>query len=141
MLAAATFAANVSAQNTAITANKAGDNWYVGVNAGVATTLTKANNLVNEGGFFKGIAPTVGVRIGKNLTTVFGLAAEGDVFFKSNKKWADCSKTFIEGLNVDLLGTFNLSNLFAGYKGEPRAFEVIALGGFGWDHMFNHAAK
>ena len=29
MLAAATFAANVSAQGTAITSNKFGDNWYI----------------------------------------------------------------------------------------------------------------
>ena len=138
MLAAATFAANVSAQGTAITSNKAGDNWYVGINGGIATTLTKQNP---DGGFFKALAPTVGVRVGKNLTTVFGLAAEGDVIFKSNEKWAAGSKTFIENLNVDLLGTFNLSNLFAGYQGEPRAFELIALGGFGWNHGFNHASK
>jgi outer membrane protein OmpA-like peptidoglycan-associated protein len=61
--------------------------------------------------------------------------------FKSNKKWADLSKTFVEDINVDLLGTVNLSNAFAGYQGEPRAFEVIALGGFGWSHGFNHASK
>ena len=93
-------------------------------------------------GFFKSMAPTVGVRVGKNLTTVFGLAAEGNVFTQTNEKWANVSgKTFIEALNVNLLGTFNLNNLFAGYQGEPRAFEVIALGGFGWDHAFNHASK
>ena len=28
-------------------------------------------------------------------------------------------------VNVNLLGTFNLNNLFAGYPGEPRSFEVI----------------
>jgi len=138
MLAAATFAANVSAQGTAITSNKFGDNWYLGVNAGVSTTLTKQNP---DGGFFKALAPTFGVRLGKNFTTVFGLALDADMHFKSNKKWADASKTFVEDINVDLLGTFNLSNLLAGYKGEPRPFEVIALYGFGWTHGFNHASK
>ena len=146
MLAAATFAANVSAQGTATTANKFGDNWYVGINAGVATQMTKQvsyDDLLNayQGGFFKGIAPTVGVRLGKNLTTVFGLALDADLMFKSNKKWYAGSKTFIENIDLDLLGTFNLNNLFAGYKGEPRAFEVIALYGFGWTHGFNHASK
>ena len=92
-------------------------------------------------GFFKSIAPTVGVRVGKNLTTVFGLALEGDVVFKSNNKWYPGSKTFIEGLSLDLMGTFNMSNLFAGYKGEPRPFEVIGLYGFGWEHDFNHLPK
>ena len=37
MLAVAMMTASVSAQNTAVTANKAGDNWYIGINAGVAT--------------------------------------------------------------------------------------------------------
>ena len=138
MLAAVTFAANVSAQGTAITSNKFGDNWYVGINGGVSTTLTKQTP---DGGFFKALAPTVGVRVGKNLTTVFGLAADADMHFKSNDKWYAGSKTFVEDVNVDLLGTFNLSNLFAGYKGEPRTFEVIALGGFGWTHAFNHLSK
>ena len=138
MLAAGFMAASVNAQNTAITANKAGDNWYIGANAGVSTTLTKNTE---NGGFFKSLAPTFGVRVGKNLTTVFGLALDADMHFKSNDKWYAGSKTFIEDVNVNLLGTFNLSNLFAGYPGEPRAFEVIALGGFGWEHGFNHISK
>ena len=138
MLAAATFAANVSAQGTTVTSNKFGDNWYIGANAGVSTTLTKQNP---DGGFFKALAPTFGVRVGKNLTTVFGLALDADMHFKSNEKWSAGSKTFVEDVNTNLLGTFNLSNLFAGYPGEPRAFEVIALGGFGWKHGFNHVSK
>jgi outer membrane protein OmpA-like peptidoglycan-associated protein len=138
MLAAGMMAASVNAQNTTITANKGGDNWYIGANAGVSTTLTKQTP---DGGFFKALAPTFGVRVGKNLTTVFGLALDADMHFKSNEKWGAGSKTFIEDVNVDLLGTFNLSNLFGGYKGEPRPFEVIALGGFGWTHGFNHVSK
>ena len=139
MLAAATFAANVSAQGTAITANKFGDNWYVGVNAGVATPMQK----YGDNGFMKGFAPNVGLRVGKNLTTVFGLAAEGQAYFlsKSDSKSMMGNKTFINATNVSLLGTFNLNNLFAGYKGEPRAFEVIALGGFGWEHTFGGLSK
>ena len=138
MLAAGMMAASVNAQNTVITSNKAGDNWYIGANAGVSTTLTKQTP---DGGFFKSLAPTFGVRVGKNLTTVFGLALDADMHFKSNDKWYADSKTFVEDINVNLLGTFNLSNLFAGYPGEPRAFEVIALGGFGWEHGFNHISK
>ncbi len=34
-----------------------------------------------------------------------------------------------------------MSNLFAGYKGEPRAFEVIGLAGLGWSHGFGQATK
>ena len=137
MLAAATFAANVSAQNTVITSNKAGDNWYAGINAGAATPQQK----FGDNGFLKGFAPKVGVRVGKNLTTVFGLAADADLYFESSEKSLMKQKTFIDNLNVDLMGTFNLSNLFAGYKGEPRCFEVIGLAGLGWTHAFGTPAK
>ena len=140
MIAATMMAASVSAQNTAITSSKAGDNWYFGINAGVST-LPKESYKDGGNGFFKSIAPTFGVRLGKNLTTVFGLAIDADTHFKSNDKWNGGSKTFLEDLNLDLMGTFNLSNLFAGYQGEPRAFELIALGGFGWTHVFNHTNK
>ena len=138
LFAAAMMAASVSAQdNTAITANKAGDNLYFGINAGVTTRVKESFNGADDG-MFKSLAPTLGVRLGKNLTTVFGLAADADMYFKTNDKFFAGSKTFVETVNVNLMGTFNLSNLFAGYPGEPRAFELIALGGFGWGHYFNH---
>lgn len=126
--------ASVSAQKTAVTANKAGDNWYVGINAGAATPMQKWG----DSGFFKGFAPKLGVRVGKNLTTVFGLAADADIYFgsKTDSKSMLGTKTFVNAMNLDLLGTFNLMNAFAGYKGEPRSFEIIALGGFGWSHQF-----
>ena len=139
MIAVAAFAANASAQNTAVTSNKFGDNWYLGINAGAATPMQKYGDY----GFFKGFAPKVGVRLGKNLTTVFGLALDADAYIlsKSDSKSLMGNKTLVNATNVSLLGTFNLSNLFAGYKGEPRCFEVIALGGFGWAHAFGGLSK
>jgi outer membrane protein OmpA-like peptidoglycan-associated protein len=139
MLAAGMMAASVNAQNTTITANKGGDNWYMGVNVGVATPQQKFGDY----GFFKGFAPKLGVRVGKNLTTVFGLALDADVYMlsKEDSKSLMGTKTFVDNMNVDLLGTFNLSNLFAGYQGEPRAFEVSFLAGLGWSHGFGQAWK
>ena len=139
MLAAGMMAASVNAQNTAITSNKFGDNWYMGVNVGVATPQQKFGDY----GFFKGFAPKLGVRVGKNLTTVFGLAADVDLYMlsKVDSKSLMGTKTFVDNMNVDLLGTFNLSNLFAGYQGEPRAFEVSFLAGLGWSHGFGQAWK
>ena len=139
MLAAGMMAASVNAQNTAITSNKFGDNWYMGVNVGVATPQQKFGDY----GFFKGFAPKLGVRVGKNLTTVFGLALDADVYMlsKVDSKSLMGTKTFVDNMNVDLLGTFNLSNLFAGYQGEPRAFEVSFLAGLGWSHGFGQAWK
>ena len=134
-IAAAAIAVSASAQRTTITANKAGDNIYVGVNAGAITGLKNADP--NNKNAFKVFSPEFGVRVGKNFTTVFGLALDANAYFNANKKESVfSSKTFVKGLDVDLLGTANLMNLFAGYKGEPRFFEIIALGGFGWTHAF-----
>lgn len=138
MFAAAMLTMSASAQRTVVTANKAGDNWYVGLNAGVATPMQKwadpKTGKCDDAGFLKGITPEVGLRVGKNLTTVFGLALDVDFYFlnKEDAKSLVGSKTFINQTNFDLMATFNLNNLFAGYKGEPRPFEVIALVGGGY---------
>ena len=142
-IAAAAIAVSASAQpRTTITANKAGDNIYVGVNGGAVTGFKnnfKNAGLIDKKNAFSAFTPEFGVRVGKNFTTVFGLALDANVYFNAHKK--ECvfhaSKTFVQGLDVDLLGTANLMNLFAGYKGEPRFFEIYALGGFGWTHGFN----
>ena len=138
VFAAAMLTASASAQKTAITSNKAGDNWYVGANVGIATPIAKFpyQNDAEGAGRLKGFAPKLGVRVGKNLTTVFGLALDADLYFEASDKSAMKQYTFVDAINVDLLGTFNLSNAFAGYKGEPRPFEVIALVGGGYSHTY-----
>ena len=134
MLAVSMMTASVSAQNTAVTANKAGDNWYIGVNAGVATPVMK----INDFGRFKGFSPELGVRVGKNLTTVFGLALDINNYFgnKSNAKSMFGSKTFVNATDFDILTTWNLMNAFGGYQGQPRKFEVIALAGGGYSRAW-----
>ena len=125
-LIAATFiAASVSAQT--VTESKTSDNWYVGINGGVAWKTTENSWLSNLNG-------NAGLRIGRYFTPVFGLAVEGNVHF-SNKPY-ESTGTAINYLNTNLLGTINLSNWFGGYKGEPRAFEVSVLYGPGWGHIF-----
>ena len=82
-----------------------------------------------------------GLRIGRWFTPVFGLAAEGNVYFNDHcKHYMPQSKTLARYMNVGLIGTVNLSNWFAGYKGEPRLFEVVPVFGFGWGHTFGTAA-
>jgi outer membrane protein OmpA-like peptidoglycan-associated protein len=136
--AAAMLTASVSAQRTAITANKAQDNWYIGINAGVATPMNKFKVGADDYGFMKGVSPEFGLRIGKNLTTVFGLALDVNAYFlnKTDSKSMFGSKTFVNATDFDILSTWNLSNAFAGYKGEPRAFEVIALAGGGYSRAW-----
>ena len=143
MFAAAMLTMSASAQRTAVTANKAQDNWYVGINAGVATNMQKWGYEAagdKKAGFFKGFSPELGIRVGKNLTTVFGLALDVNAYFankdveagKLNTKSTFGSKTLINATDFDLMTTWNMNNLFAGYKGEPRTFELIALVGGGY---------
>lgn len=141
MVAAAMLTANVPAQNTVLTSNKGSDNWYFGINAGVASTPSLTDEGRENATKFKGLAANASLRFGRNFTTVFGLAAEGTLYGLSDQKSILSSKTFIEATNISLLGTFNLCNLLAGYPGEPRVFEVIALGGFGWMHAYGTAPK
>ncbi len=132
--AAAAIAVSASAQKTAVTASKACDNIYVGINAGAATPITNGEKWGEPS--FSTFNPKLGVRVGKNFTTVFGLAVDAEATMNVVENRLFDSKTFIDDIDINLLGTANLSNLFAGYKGEPRPFEVIALGGFGWGHSF-----
>ena len=141
MLAAAMLTVSASAQKTATTSNKAGDNWYVGLNAGVATPISQFSVNGEEWGRLKGFAPKLGVRVGKNLTTVFGLALDADMYFESSEKSMMKEYTFIDAINVDIMGTFNLSNAFAGYQGQPRGFEVIALVGGGYSHTYGNVSS
>ena len=125
LFAAAMLSASVSAQT--VQESKTFDNIYIGVNGGVATKTTGNRWLSN-------LNPNAGLRIGRWFTPVFGLAIEGNAYF-SNKP-AESVGTVVRGINTQLLGTVNLSNWFGGYKGEPRAFEVVALYGLGWGHLF-----
>ena len=127
MLAAASMAASVSAQTVA--ESKTFDNIYVGINGGVATKTTGHKWLSD-------LDPNAGIRIGRYFTPVFGLAIEGNAYF-SNKPWPSTG-TVVRATNASLLGTVNLSNWFGGYKGEPRTFEVSALYGLGWMHVFTN---
>ena len=132
LFAALMMTASVSAQNTAVTSNNFGDNWYIGLNGGVATP-TKGH------AWMKDLTPNLGLRLGKNLNTVFGLALEANAYMKSacdGKGPNYDTKTFIDATDINLLGTFNLSNLFGRYQGKPRNFEVIGLYGFGWGHIY-----
>ena len=127
LFAAAVMAVSASAQTVA--ESKTFDNVYVGVNAGVLTETTGH-------AWLKELTPNFGVRVGRNFTPVFGLAAESNIYFKKTSGFT--TGTLVNSMNTSLLGTVNLSNWFGGYKGEPRFFEVTALYGLGWGHTFSN---
>lgn len=134
LFAAAVMAASASAQT--VTESKTFDNMYFGINTGVSTA-TKGHHWLQD------FRPNLGVRLGRNFTPVFGLAAESNIYFKEvGRKQGGLHKTgtAVNGINTSLLGTVNLTNWVGGYKGEPHCFEVSAVYGLGWSHVFSNAA-
>lgn len=128
LFAAAAMAVSVNAQT--VTESKTFDNFYIGINGG-AQVKTTGESWMNN------LNSNAGLRIGRWFTPVFGLAAEGNVYFNDHcKHFMPQSKTVARYMNVGLIGTVNLSNWFAGYQGEPRLFEVVPVFGFGWGHTF-----
>ena len=128
LFAAAAMAVSVNAQT--VTESKTFDNFYIGINGG-AQVKTTGESWMNN------LNSNAGLRIGRWFTPVFGLAAEGNVYFNDHcKHYMPQSKTVARYMNVGLIGTVNLSNWFAGYQGEPRLFEVVPVFGFGWGHTF-----
>lgn len=130
LMAAAVIAVSASAQT--VTESKTFDNVYIGINGGVTTKATGHE-------WLKDLNGNAGLRIGRNFTPVWGMAVEGNVYF-CNQPW-ESTGTFASAVNTGLIGTVNLSNWFGGYKGEPRTFEVTALYGLGWGHVFGHSGK
>lgn len=124
----ALICAVVSAKAQIATENSnALDNVSVGVTAGVSTPLD-----------FNSVFPlntNIGLKLQKDFSPVFGLQAEGLAVLNDNH-FSDI-KTAVKATNVGLNGVFNLSNIFKGYRGTPRTFEVSAVGGFGWLHTWN----
>ena len=128
MLAGAAVAANAQSVGS-ISNSKFFDNWQVGVNVGGYTPTT-------GNAFFKSARPNFGVEVGKQISPSFRLGLDGTAYINDNS-FGVRNPLAIEHVNVAMLGNFNLSNIFAGYKGEPRKFEVEAVAGPGWFHSFN----
>lgn len=99
-----------------------GDNWSIGIHAGVTTPLTHS-------AFFPNMRATWELGIGKQLTPFFGMGVEAMTSINTT-----ASKTAFDNTNVSLLTSVNLSNLFAGYWGTPRLFEIETVAGLGWMH-------
>lgn len=126
------FSAVVVNAQTAVQTSKVFDNTFIGVEGGVSTPLT-----------FDNVFPlnsTVTLRVGKLFTPVVGAEVEGTTWFGSRAGYADrfdgYTHNAFRGLYVGLNGLVNLTNLFYGYNGSPRIFEVSAVAGPGWIHTF-----
>lgn len=112
--------------------NKFADNWYVGLQAGVASKTTHQAVLKN-------INPDFGIRLGKWMTPSFGLALDAEGFLGNKVYGSDYTDASgIKSFQMNVLTQWNLSNIFGGYPGEPRNFEVIGNIGIGWGHNWGN---
>ena len=86
-----------------------------------------------------------GLELRKQITPVIGFGLEGEATInttsweKTPNYWGPKSPNIIDHTLAGLFGTVNLSNLFMGYKGMPRVFEVEGVIGAGWLHAFHRA--
>ena len=100
------------------------DNWSIGlVGGGVVPTV--------QSDYIKDMRGTYGLDLTKQITPGFGLGLEYLVSHNTTG-----GGNVFDRQNLSLLGKFNLSNLFCGYNGQPRLFEVEAVAGVGWGHDF-----
>ena len=103
------------------------DNWYVGLQTGMATKTTNND-------WLKNLNPQASLRVGRSMTPTVGWAAEAVGYFKDNR--FGYSRNVIKALDANLLVDVNLSRLLGGYSGRPRRVEVAALAGPGINHIF-----
>ena len=99
-----------------------------------ATTAGVAGEWHN--GFWKNMRANAGIEIRKQITPCFGLGVEGDAYFNKQGFAFNGPKTAVDMVYAGAFGAFNLSNIFGGYKGSPRLFEIEAVYGAGWMHWF-----
>ncbi|MFC2450167.1 MAG: OmpA family protein [Flavobacteriaceae bacterium] len=104
------------------------DNWQVGVNVGGYTPTAGYP-------FFKSTRFNFGAEISKQISTGFRFGIDATAYINNNSDGYRNPLT-IDYTNVAILANFNLNNIFGGYKGAPRKFEVEAFAGIGWLHFF-----
>ena len=116
--------ANAQTDQMALQGTKLRDNWSIELKAGMVTPLTHSS-------FFKDARFGFGLGVSKQLTPIFGMEVQGMGYVNTTS-----SKTAIDVSDVSLLNKFNLMNLFGGYLGTPRVFELEAVAGIGWMHYY-----
>lgn len=128
LAAAAVLAVSANAQKAeALSGNKFFDNWSVGVNAGAVSPVTPFSwtNLYEKSRF------TFGAELTKEWNPVFATSFEAAAYVNTTGE-----STAIDQAIGMFFGKVNFSNLFFGYKGAPRTFEVQGRFGMGWGTNF-----
>ena len=104
------------------------DNVYVGIEGGAATQMD-----MNSVFPWNAVA---GIKIGKELTPIVGVEIFNQFFFGDNTAEKPWSVAMVKGNNLGANATINLNNLFDGYPGKPRVFEIKVNSGLSWIHRW-----
>lgn len=108
------------------------DNWSFTLKGGgvFATNTATGEDFLKTG---RGI---VGAEIKKQITPSFGLGFEGEWTVNTSSWGGYRTANAFDNSYVGMFGAVNLMNLFAGYAGQPRVFEIEAVAGAGWLHGY-----
>lgn len=117
-------ALTINAQTVVVKGGGFWDNWSMGVQGGATMKMSGES-------FFKSARPAFGLTLGKQWTPILGMDIQGMGYVNTTN-----SSTMIDASDVSLIGRMNLMNLFAGYNGMPRPFEVETVTGLGWLHHY-----
>ena len=134
-LAACAVAGTASAQFSNFSSDsRFGDNWSLGVEAGVQTNLSQFHT--PQGAVF-------GINLGKDFTPYFGMSIEALAGANNIGNWMVPSGHFHNGTAIDYLtgfvtGRWNVTNSFCGFNGGRRTFEVETNVGVGYGRFFSN---
>lgn len=123
----------ISANAEALTGTKFTDNWSIGFNAGGSQPLA------HNDAFFDNWRGQFGVELYKQFTPVFKAGVDFTAGVNTTGVYGERgTRTAFDTSNLSLNGGLNLMNLFGGYKGTPRLFEIETIFGIGWSHMYTN---
>lgn len=117
-------ALTINAQTAVVESGEFWDNWSMGIQGGGTMKMSGT-------GFFKSARPAFGLTLGKQWTPILGTDIQGMGYVNTTN-----SSTMIDASDISLIGRMNLMNLFAGYEGMPRPFEIETVTGLGWLHHY-----
>ena len=117
-------ALTINAQTAVVESGGFWDNWSIGIQGGGTMKMSGT-------GFFESARPAFGLTIGKQWTPILGIDVQGMGYVNTTN-----SSTMVDASDVSLIGRMNLMNLFAGYEGMPRPFEIETVTGLGWLHHY-----
>ncbi len=119
----------MSSQAQTVLESKFFDNWSFTLKGGAVSPF-------QGHGFWKNARGIWGAELRKQITPVFGLGVEGEATINTSSWSGVKSANTFDHQYVGVFGTVNFNNLFAGYAGAPRLFEVEAVAGTGWLHSY-----